>query len=91
MAGPGFVTSSGHYSAGKTFFCSLVREEAWHRGFVVAVVELGRDAPFHRFDVIYHRIMNAMRTVHLREVPAFEFILQEWLFNLEKRDPPRWG
>ena len=75
---------SGHYSAGKTFFCSLVREEAWHRGFVVAVVELGRDAPFHRFDVIYHRIMNAMRTVHLREVPAFEFILQEWLFNLER-------
>ena len=75
---------SGHYSAGKTFFCSLVREEAWRRGFVVAAVELGRDAPLHRFDVIYHRIMEAMRTVHLREVPAFEFILQEWLFNLER-------
>jgi hypothetical protein len=75
---------SGNYSAGKTFFCSLVREEAWHRGFVVAAVDLGRDAPLHRFDVIYHRIMDAMRTVHFREVPAFEFIVQEWLFNLEK-------
>lgn len=75
---------SGHYSAGKTFFCSLVREQAWHRGFIVAAVELGRDAPLHRFDVIYHRIMEAMRTVHFREVPAFEFIIQEWLFILEK-------
>jgi hypothetical protein len=75
---------SGNYSAGKTFFCSLVREEAWHRGFIVAAVDLGRDAPLHRFDVIYHRIMDAMRTVHFREVPAFEFVLQEWLFNLEK-------
>jgi adenosylhomocysteinase len=25
-----------------------------------------------------------MRTVHFREVPAFEFIVQEWLFNLER-------
>jgi hypothetical protein len=75
---------SGNYSAGKTFFCSLVREEAWHRGFVVAAVDLGRDAPLHRFDVIYHRIMDAMRTIHFREVPAFEFIVQEWLFNLER-------
>lgn len=75
---------SGNYSAGKTFFCSLVREEAWHQGFVVAAVDLGRDAPLHRFDVIYHRIMDAMRTVHFCEVPAFEFIVQEWLFNLEK-------
>src|SRR5262245_43853662 len=75
---------SGSYSAGKTFFCSLIREEAWHRGFVVAAVDLGRDAPLHRFDVIYRRIMDAMRTVHLRDVPAFEFVAQEWLFNLER-------
>ena len=75
---------SGNYSSGKTFFCSLVREEAWRRGFIVAAVDLGRDAPLHRFDVIFHRLMHAMRTDHFREVPAFEFILQEWLFNLEQ-------
>jgi BREX system ATP-binding protein BrxC/D len=75
---------SGSYSTGKTFFCSFVREEAWHRGFVVAAVALGRDAPLHRFDVIYRRIMEAMRTVHFREVPAFEFVVQEWLFTLER-------
>jgi P-loop Domain of unknown function (DUF2791) len=75
---------SGDYGVGKTFLCSLLREEAWHTGFVVAAVDLGRDAPFHKFEVIYHRIMEGMRTDHFREVPAFEFILQEWLFNLEK-------
>jgi hypothetical protein len=75
---------SGDYGVGKTFLCSLLREEAWHMGFVVAAVDLGRDAPFHRFEVIYHRLMEGMRTDHFREVPAFEFIVQEWLFNLEK-------
>jgi P-loop Domain of unknown function (DUF2791) len=74
---------SGDYGVGKTFLCSLLREEAWHTGFVVAAVDLGRDAPFHRFEVIYHRLMEGMRTDHFREVPAFEFIVQEWLFNLE--------
>jgi adenosylhomocysteinase len=75
---------SGDPSAGKTFFCSLVREEAWQRGFIVAAVDLGREAPMHRFDLIYQRIMESMRADHFREVPAFEFILQEWLFNLEQ-------
>jgi hypothetical protein len=75
---------SGDYGAGKTFLCSWLREEAWKEGFVVAAVDLGRDAPLHRFEVIYHRIMEGLRTEHFREVPAFEFILQEWLFDLEK-------
>jgi hypothetical protein len=75
---------SGDYGVGKTFLCSLLREEAWHMGFVVAAVDLGHDAPLHKFEVIYHRIMEGMRTDHFREVPAFEFIVQEWLFNLEK-------
>jgi P-loop Domain of unknown function (DUF2791) len=75
---------SGDYGVGKTFLCSLLREEAWHTGFVVAAVDLGRDAPLHRFEVIYQRIMDGMRTDPFRQVPAFEFIMQEWLFNLEK-------
>ncbi len=28
--------------------------------------------------------MEGMRTDYLREVPAFEFIVQEWLFNQGK-------
>ena len=74
----------GGYGAGKTFLCSLLREEAWRQGFVVAAVVLGRDAPLHRFEVIYQRIINGMRTDHFRQVPAFEFIVQEWLFDLEQ-------
>ena len=75
---------SGDYGVGKTFLCSLLREEAWKEGFVVSAVDLGRDTPFHKFEVIYHQIMEGMRTDHFRDVPAFEFIVQEWLFNLEK-------
>ena len=75
---------SGDYGVGKTFLCSLLREEAWKEGFVVSAVDLGREAPLHKFEVIYHRIMEGMRTHHFRDVPAFEFIVQEWLFNLEK-------
>src|SRR5262245_61151124 len=78
---------SGDYGAGKTFLCSLLREEAWHQGFVVTAVGLGRDAPLHRFEVISHRIIDGMRTEHLREVPAFEFMVQEWLFKLEQEVP----
>jgi adenosylhomocysteinase len=75
---------SGDYGVGKTFLCSLVREEAWKAGFVVSAVDLGREAPFHKFEVIYHQILEGIRTDHFRDVPAFEFIVQEWLFNLEK-------
>jgi hypothetical protein len=74
----------GQYGTGKTFLCSFVREIAWHEGFVVAAIVLGRDAPLHKFEVIYHRIMDGMRTDHVRDVPAFEFIVQEWLFHLEQ-------
>jgi hypothetical protein len=92
---------SGQYGSGKTFLCSLVREIAWQEGFVVAAVVLGREAPLHKFEIIYHRIMDGMRTDHVRDVPAFEFIVQEWLFRLEQgvrdtmglnpSDPQHWS
>ena len=34
---------SGDYGVGKTFLCSLVREEAWKAGFIVSAVDLGRE------------------------------------------------
>jgi P-loop Domain of unknown function (DUF2791) len=75
---------SGQYGTGKTFLCSLVREIAWQEGFVVAAIVLGREAPLQKFEIIYHRVMDGMRTDHIRDVPAFEFIVQEWLFRLEQ-------
>ncbi len=75
---------SGDYGVGKTFLCSLVREEAWKAGFIVSAVDLGRESPFHKLEVVYRQIVEGMRTEHFRDVPAFEFIIQEWLFNLEK-------
>jgi adenosylhomocysteinase len=76
---------SGDYGTGKTFLCSWTREEAWQEGFVVAAVDLGRDAPFHRFAVIYHRIMEGLRTEHFQDIPALEFILEQWFAHLEKK------
>ena len=38
----------------------------------------------HKFEVFYQSIVDGMRTDHFRDVPAFEFIVQEWLFNLEQ-------
>jgi P-loop Domain of unknown function (DUF2791) len=60
---------SGDYGVGKTFLCSPVREIAWREGFVVAALDLGRDAPFHKLEVIYRRIVDGMRTGHLRTSP----------------------
>jgi P-loop Domain of unknown function (DUF2791) len=74
----------GDYGAGKTFLCSLVRELAWREGFVVAAIDLGRGAPLHKIKEIYRRILEGMRLDHVRHAPAFEFILQEWLFNLQR-------
>jgi hypothetical protein len=92
---------SGQYGTGKTFLCSLVREIAWREGFVVAAIVLGRETPLHKFEIFYHRIVDGMRTDHIRDVPAFEFIVQEWLFHLEQEvrdatglnpsNPQHWG
>jgi hypothetical protein len=75
---------SGDYGAGKTFLCSLIRELAWSEGFVVAAIDLGRDTPLHKSEVIYRRILEGIRLDHVRDAPAFEFILQEWLFGLQR-------
>jgi hypothetical protein len=74
----------GDYGSGKTFLCSLIRELAWHDGFIVAMIDLRHDAMWHKADAIYRRIIEGMRTDHVRHVPAFEFIVQEWLFNLQQ-------
>jgi hypothetical protein len=74
----------GPHGAGKTFICSLVRELAWREGFIVATIDLGPDGPMHKREVIYHRMMKGMRSHHIRDVPAFEFIVQEWLFALQQ-------
>lgn len=83
--GSGIKFLSGDYGSGKTFMCSLVREEAWQRNMIVSVVELGRNAPLYRLDAVYRQIMAGMRTRDLPHAPAFDYLIQQWLFTLEQQ------
>jgi hypothetical protein len=74
----------GPPGSGKTFLCSLLREEAWQAGFVVAAIDVGRDLAWPSPEALYGRIMAGLRTQQLGDVPALEFILQAWLFGLEQ-------
>jgi adenosylhomocysteinase len=74
----------GDYGSGKTFLCSLVREAAWGRNMAVAIVDLGRNASLARFESIYHQIMAGLRTRDLPHTPAFSYIVQQWLYQLEQ-------
>ncbi|MBU6427771.1 MAG: DUF2791 family P-loop domain-containing protein [Cyanobacteria bacterium REEB65] len=84
QGGSGVKFLSGDYGSGKTFMCSLVREAAWQRNMVVSVVELGRNAPLYRLDSIYRQIMAGLRTRDLPHAPAFDYLVQQWLFGLEQ-------
>lgn len=82
--GGGLKFFCGDYGSGKTFMCSLVRESAWARNMAVAVVDLGRNASLAKFESIYHHIMLGLRTRELPNAPAFDFIVQQWLYKLEQ-------
>lgn len=82
--GGGLKFFCGDYGSGKTFMCSLVRESAWARNMAVSVVDLGRNASLSRFESIYQHIMQGLRTRELPSVPAFDFIVQQWLYKLEQ-------
>jgi hypothetical protein len=82
----GFKFYAGDYGSGKTFMCSLARNEAWKQDFVVSCVNIdARELPMNRMETIYSRIINGIRTRDHKNVPAFDFILQEWLFKLETK------
>ncbi len=85
-AGSGFKFYAGDYGSGKTFMCSLARNEALRQDFVVSFVNIdARELPMNKMETIYSRIINGMRTKDHKNIPAFDFILQEWLFKLETK------
>lgn len=74
----------GDYGSGKTFLARMVRELAWEQNFVVSWVELGRGVQFNKLENIYNKIIDGMRTRNYQDIPAFEYILQDWLNRLEE-------
>ena len=75
----------GDYGSGKTFLAKAVRELAWEENFIVSWVELGRGVQFNKLENIYNKIIEGMRTRNYQDIPAFEYILQEWLTRLEEK------
>lgn len=85
-SGSGFKFYAGDYGSGKTFMCSLVKNEAMKNDFIVSFVNIdSRELPMNRMEVIYSKVINGMRTQDHKNMPAFDFILQEWLFKLETK------
>lgn len=75
----------GDYGSGKTFFSTSVRELAFDKNFVVSSVVISQEAPLHKFEVLYKKIMDGMRVNDNKNVPAFSFILEEWLLSVEDK------
>lgn len=75
----------GDYGSGKTFFSTSVRELAFEKDFVVSSVVISQEAPLHKFEVLYRRIMDGMRIKDNKNVPAFTFLLEEWLLRIEDK------
>lgn len=75
----------GDYGSGKTFFSTAVREMAYDKSFVVSSVVISQEAPLHKFEELYRKIMDGMRIVENKKIPAFSLILEEWLLNIEEK------
>ncbi|MFN8673491.1 MAG: BREX system ATP-binding domain-containing protein [Candidatus Sericytochromatia bacterium] len=80
----GFKFYGGDYGSGKTFMCNLIKNEAFKKDFIVSFVNIDpRELPMNRMEKIYSKVINGIRTKDHKNIPAFDFILQEWLFKLE--------
>lgn len=75
----------GDYGSGKTFFSTSIRELAYKKGLVVSSVVISQEAPLHKFEELYRKIMDGMRIIDNKRIPAFSLILEEWLLNIEEK------
>ena len=74
----------GDYGSGKTFFASSVRKLAFDKNFVVSSVVISSETPLNRFEDVYKKIIENMRTPENKKVPALSIILEEWLLKIEE-------
>jgi hypothetical protein len=51
----------GDYGSGKTFMCSVLRELAFERGFAVSIVNLNREVPFGKRELVLQHIMTGLQ------------------------------
>ncbi len=73
----------GDYGAGKTFMCSVLREIAFAERFAVSIVNLSREIPFGRRELVLSEILLGLRTEESGPDSALGPIIDRWL---EKHD-----
>jgi BREX system ATP-binding protein BrxC/D len=76
---------SGEFGAGKSFFCALVREFAFSKGFAASTVVISPDSPLAKLDVVVGKTFDGLRLPEKRTACALSDLLEKWLFNLIKR------
>lgn len=77
----------GDYGSGKTFVCSLIRELAFEQKFAVSVLNLSREVPFGRRDLVLKEILRGLRTPDSGADSALDEILQTWLAQYDVATP----
>lgn len=68
----------GDYGSGKTFMCSVLREMAFERDMAVSVVNLSREIPFGRRELVLSEVLLGLRTVDCPSEPALSIVLERW-------------
>jgi hypothetical protein len=76
---------SGEFGAGKSFFCALVRECAFGKGFAASTVVISPDSPLAKLDIVVGKTFDGLRLPEKRTACALSDLLEKWLFNLMKR------
>ena len=80
-----FKFIDGCYGSGKTFLCSLIREKGFAGNFLVSALTISQEAPLHKFEIFYNKIMEGIRTKQKRSACALGDIIEMWLFELEEK------
>lgn len=84
LGGGTFKAIRGEYGSGKTFFSRWVQHVAREKNFVTAEVQVSEgEAPLHRLDVLYRRILEQLQTSQWSS-GAFRKLIDKWFFSLEE-------
>jgi adenosylhomocysteinase len=68
----------GDYGTGKTFMCSVLREIAFSKLLAVSIVNLSREVPFGRRELVLSEILLGLRTKESGAEPALASIIERW-------------
>lgn len=77
----------GDYGSGKTFMCSVVRELAFERQMIVSIINLSREVPFGKRDLVLSEILRGLRTPQSGNTGALDEIIQQWFGKYDAGTP----